>query len=56
MGNARSQFWSFESYLMVVVGLDENYIQLILKHYSSIFVTYKTTLGIYSIKDISGAV
>ena len=51
-----SPFRNFESYLRIVVGLDEGDIQLILKQYNSNFVTYEITLGIYTIKDISEAV
>ena len=40
----------------MVVGLDEDDIQLILKQNSSNFVTYELSHGIYSIKDISEAV
>ena len=39
MAYARSPFRDFESYLRIVVGLDENDIQLILKQYNSKFVT-----------------
>ena len=55
MGYARSPFRDFESYLRLVVGLDEDDIQLILNKYNSSFVTYDTSPGIYSIKDISEA-
>ena len=34
MGYARSPFRDFESYLAIVIGLDEDDIQLILKQYS----------------------
>ena len=53
MGYARSPFRDFESYLRIVVGLDEDDIQLILKQYNSKFVTYKLTPGIYTNKVIS---
>ena len=36
--------------------MDEDDIQLILKQYSSIFVTHEVVAGIYSIKDFSEAV
>ena len=49
----RSLFRDFESYLRIVVGLDEADIQLILKEYSSHFITYELTPGIYTIQDIS---
>ena len=53
MGYAISSFRDFESYLRIVVGLDEADIQLILKQYNSYFVTYKIPPGNYLIKDIS---
>ena len=53
---ARSPFRDFESYLRIVVGLDEDDIQLILKQYNEIFITYELSPGIYTIKDISEAV
>ena len=40
MGYARSPFRDFDSYLRIVVGLDEDDIQLILKQYNSNFVTF----------------
>ena len=51
-----SPFRDFESYLRLVVGLDEDDIQLILKQYNSNFVTYKISPGIYTFKDISEAI
>ena len=51
-----SPFRDFESYLRLVVGLDEDDIQLILKQYNSNFVTYEITPGIYTFKDISEAI
>ena len=56
MGYARSPFRDFESYLRIVVGLDEEDIQLILKQYNSNFVTYELSAGNYTIKDISEVV
>ena len=53
---ARSLFRDFESYLRIVVGLDEKDIQLILKEYNSDFITYELTPGIYTIQDISDAI
>ena len=41
MGCARSPFRVLESYLGIVVGLDQDDIQLILKQYNSNFVTYE---------------
>ena len=56
LGYARSPFRGFESYLRIVVGLDERDIQLILKQYNSHFITYELTPGIYTIQDISDAI
>ena len=56
MGYARSPFRDFESYLRIVVGLDEDDIQLLLKQYNSNFVTYELSPGIYTYEDISEAV
>ena len=52
----RSLFRDFESYLRMVVGLDEDDIQLILKEYNSHFNTYELTPGIYTIQDNSDAI
>ena len=52
----RSLFRDFESFLRIVVGLDEEDIQLILKEYNSHFITYDLTPGIYTIQDISDAI
>ena len=46
MGYDASPFRDFESYLRIVVGLDEEDIQLILKQYNSQFITYELTPGI----------
>ena len=56
LGYSRSLFRDFESYLRIVIGLDEEDIQLILKQYISHFVTYELTPGIYTIQDISDTV
>ena len=56
MGYARSSFRNFESYLRIIVGLNEDYIQLISKQYNINFVTYEMSPVIYSIKDISETV
>ena len=56
MGYARSHFRDFESYLRIVVGLDEDDIQLILKQYIANCVTYELDPGIYTIEDIQEAV
>ena len=53
---ARSKFRDFESYLRIVIGLDEEDIQLSLKEYNSHFVTYELTSGIYTIQDISDTI
>ena len=52
----RSLFRDFESYLRIVVGLDEENIQLILEEYNSHFITYEITPGIFTIQDISDAI
>ena len=49
MGYTQSPLRDFESCLRIVVGLDEDYIQLILKQYKSNFVTYELSPGTYSI-------
>ena len=51
-----SPFRDFESYLRIVVGLEEDDIKLILKQYNSNFVTYEITPGIYLFTDISEAI
>ena len=56
MGYARSPFRDFESYLRIVIGLEEDNIRLILKQYNEKFVTYGLEPGNYSIKDIQKAV
>ena len=55
-GYSASSFRDFESYLRLVVGLDEKDIQLILKEYNSYFITYELTPGIYTIQNISDAI
>ena len=55
-GYSKSLFRDFESYLRIVVGLDEEDIQLILKKYNSHFITYEITPGIYTIQNISDAI
>ena len=49
---AKSPFRDFETYLRIVVRLDEEDIQLILKEYNSHFITYQLPPGIYLIQDI----
>ena len=56
LGCSRSLFQDFESYLRIVVGLDEEDIQLNLKQYNSHFFNYELTPGIYKIKDISDTI
>ena len=56
LGYSRSPFRDFESYLRIVVGLDEEDIQLILNEYNSHFITYELTPGIYTIQDISNTI
>ena len=56
MGYARSSFRDVESFLRIVLGLEENVIELILKPYTSDFIIYELPPIIYSIKDISEVV
>ena len=56
LGYARSQFRDFKSHLRFEIGLNADNIQLILKQYSSNFVTYELSPGIYTIEDISETV
>ena len=56
LGYTRSPFRDFESSLRIVVGLDEDDVQLILKQHNSNFVTYELSPGIYSIEDYSNVV
>ena len=56
MGYARSPFRDFESYLRIVVGLDEDDIRLILKQYIEKIITYELSSKIYSMEDNSKAV
>ena len=56
MGYARSPFRDFESDLRIVVGLEENDIQLILKQYKEKFITYELDPGNYTIEDLKKAV
>ena len=55
-GYSASSFREFESSLRLVVGLDEEDFQIILKEYNSYFITYELTPGIYAIQDISDAI
>ena len=56
MAYDRFPFRDFEGYLRNVVGLDEDDVQIILKRFISLFVTYEIQPCIYSIKDFSEAV
>ena len=56
MGCAKSLFCDFESYLPIVVGLDEDDIQLILKQNIEKFITCQLSRGVYNNEDISKAV
>ena len=56
MGHARSPFRDFESYLRIVVGLEEDNIRLILKQYNEKFITYELDPGNYTIEDLKKAV
>ena len=56
MGSAWSPFWEYESYLRIVVSLDEDNIQVFLKQYNSYFITCELPPGIYTIKDVSEVV
>ena len=56
MGYARSSFRDFESYLRIVVGLDEDDIHFEKKQYNSKFGTHELSTNIHSKKDIAEAV
>ena len=56
MGYARSPFGDFEGYLRIVIGLDEDDIQLILKQYNEKFITYELDPGNYTIEDFEEVV
>ena len=56
MGYARSPFRVFESYLRIVIGLDEDDIQLICKQYNEKYITYELDHGNYTIEDFQEAV
>ena len=56
LGYARSPFRDFESYLRIVVGLDEDDIRLILKQYNAHLVSYELDPVNYSIEDLQKAV
>ena len=56
LGYSASPFRDFESYLRLVIGLDDEDVQLILKEYNSHFITNELTPGIYTIQDITDAI
>ena len=56
LGYSTSPLQNFETYLRIIVGLDEDDIQLILKQYNANFVTYHLDPGIYSTEDLQEAV
>ena len=56
MGYARSPIGDFESYLRIVIGLDEDDIQLILKQNYEKFKTYELDPGNYAIDDLQEVV
>ena len=56
MGETRSLIGDFESHFKTKNDLHGDDIQLILKQYTSNFVFYELSPGIYSIKKFSGAV
>ena len=56
MGYVRPPFPNFETYLRIVVGLNEDDIQLVLKQYNSNFVIDELFPETYTIKDFSKAV
>ena len=56
MGYARSPFRDFQSFLRIVVGLDEDDIRLILKQYNANFVTYDLDPGNYTTENLQEAV
>ena len=54
--SARSPFRDFESYLRIVVGLNEDDIDLILKQCNEKVITYELSPDIYTIENISKVV
>ena len=56
MGYARSPFRDFGSYCRIVVGLDEDDFQLILKQCNANFVTSELDPGKYTIEDLQESV
>ena len=56
LGFLWSRFREFERYFRIVVGLDEDAIQLTLKQCKSRFVRNEITPGIYTLEEFSDAV
>ena len=56
MGYARSPFRDYERYLRIIVGMEENDNQLILKQYNEKFITYELDPGNYTIEHLQEAV
>ena len=56
MGYARSPYRDFETYLRIVVDLEEDNIRLILKQNNENFFTYELDPGNYTIEDLQKAV
>ena len=56
LGYARSLCRDFESYLRIVIGLEEDNIQLISKQHNEKFVTYELEPGNHTIGDFQEAV
>ena len=56
MGYARPIFRDFKSYLRIVICLDVDDIQLILKQYNEKFVTHELSPGNYTIEDLQEVV
>ena len=56
MGYAKSLFRDFQSYLRIVIDLDEDDIQMILIQYNEKFVTYELDPDNYTIEDLQEAV
>ena len=56
IGYPRSSFREFESFLGIVVGLEEDDIRLILKQYNAHFVTFELHPGNYTFEDLQEAV
>ena len=55
-GCARSPYRDFETYLRILVGLEEDNIRLILKQYNEKFITYELDPGNYTIEDLKKVV